>query len=69
MIVHYFPHGGANPEWIRACSDMEHEPLAIVIASSQHEIDEGWMYADEARAEAYQRQERDRVERETGRPR
>ena len=63
MIAHY-TSGGATPEWLRAMADMAHEP-----APSQHELDEGAAYDDEARAEAYHREERDRCERETGRPR
>lgn len=64
MIPHYLQHGGANPDWIRETAEMARDP-----EPSQHELEEGWAYDDEARAEAYQREERDRCERETGRPR
>jgi hypothetical protein len=28
-VIHYLPHGGANPEWIRESVAMETEPMEI----------------------------------------
>ena len=70
MILHYLSHGGANPNWIRECADMVHEQPATEYELSERRdwpFDEDG-YGDEARAEAAQREERDRFERETGRP-
>ena len=64
MIAHY-TRGGATPEWLREMAEMAHDSEP----RPDHAEEERDAYADEARAEAHHREERDRCERETGRPR